>query len=722
MRSVTSFLLFGGLLFANVLLAQQEAQDEYPKYKNIQEKEVKQRLFIFATINDLSGVIGTEEVMLTELSSASKISFDDFAEINELDESAGVQAGQAYYFEEKRKAAATPFHTLAKDQSIWEVSQKYAIQKKYIYKYNRLKEGETPKPGLVLWLQSKRPKKVAPEYREAPEKAPLYGMEEPTMDEKLQEMWKSEEVQANLPERVAEGEMTVTEEATTITESPDAEGSTLEEDLPFGSDTGLTDFPETDLETSNSSVKYKTYVVKPGEELSFIAMQEGVTVEQIRGWNTSLATGQPETGDVIIVGIEDGESSSNGFEEEVATQTEVQKPTHIVQEGEGLRTIAFNYGISQQQLAEWNNIAPGDFLEPGRELIVGQGDMGDLNTSLPVSSESGDDGFGDTDDGFDNVFGDDNSGLDVSADELGGDQTEFSSGGDSPFLTVGGEDSGGSSTDSTVPTMIFGQENNGTHYVDDGETLFRIASAYDVEIADLRRWNNISGNNIQVGDMLYVREDAVPAGTMTNNAATSAPAGMYEVKSGDTFYSIEEETGVTEDQMREWNDIEGGLQAGKLLYIQDPATIDPNAGQEKSLGTEGSEEVTTNPDLQKRGLFRPSTNPGKHVVQPQETTFYIAALYDIRHSELEAWNHLTSETLTQVRPGDVLIVSQEAFMDSPEAQAKAIANVEYHTVEKGETLFKISQRFGITLSQLREWNDKNTTDAVFVGEKLIVGQ
>jgi len=35
-----------------------------------------------------------------------------------------------------------------------------------------------------------------------------------------------------------------------------------------------------------------------------------------------------------------------------------------------------------------------------------------------------------------------------------------------------------------------------------GETLFSIASRYDIEVSDLRRWNKIRKDRIQAGDKL----------------------------------------------------------------------------------------------------------------------------------------------------------------------------------------------------------------------------
>ena len=44
-----------------------------------------------------------------------------------------------------------------------------------------------------------------------------------------------------------------------------------------------------------------------------------------------------------------------------------------------------------------------------------------------------------------------------------------------------------------------------------------------------------------------------------------------------------------------------------------------------------------------------------------------------------------------------------------------------HVVKPGETLYRISRRYGVTLDKIRQWN-KLSDDIIEVGQKLIVGQ
>lgn len=51
----------------------------------------------------------------------------------------------------------------------------------------------------------------------------------------------------------------------------------------------------------------------------------------------------------------------------------------------------------------------------------------------------------------------------------------------------------------------------GIHVVETGQTLYSLASRYGVAQSDLRKWNNLSGNNVLIGQALIVSEKAYVA-------------------------------------------------------------------------------------------------------------------------------------------------------------------------------------------------------------------
>ena len=81
-----------------------------------------------------------------------------------------------------------------------------------------------------------------------------------------------------------------------------------------------------------------------------------------------------------------------------------------------------------------------------------------------------------------------------------------------------------------------------THVVEKGETLYQLGKKYGVTVNQLRDWNNITGNNIQVGQTLKVSQGAGPvndpvAGSTTTStvpAATVTPPVVAPAGQGNT--------------------------------------------------------------------------------------------------------------------------------------------------------------------------------------------
>ena len=58
---------------------------------------------------------------------------------------------------------------------------------------------------------------------------------------------------------------------------------------------------------------------------------------------------------------------------------------------------------------------------------------------------------------------------------------------------------------------------------------------------------------------------------------------------------------------------------------------------------------------------------------------------------------------------------------SPDSMRGSMRSSAVHTVKPGETLFRISRQYGVTVDKVRKWN-KLPDDIIEVGQKLIVGQ
>lgn len=108
-----------------------------------------------------------------------------------------------------------------------------------------------------------------------------------------------------------------------------------------------------------------------------------------------------------------------------------------------------------------------------------------------------------------------------------------------------------------------------------GETLGSIADDYRVSLSDLREWNNISGNTIYAGQRLLIDGTHAPK---TRRTTTS----VHTVRSGENLSIIAERYGVTVANLREWNNLTSDrLNVGDKLSINGAASSSP-ASSEKA--------------------------------------------------------------------------------------------------------------------------------------------
>lgn len=90
-----------------------------------------------------------------------------------------------------------------------------------------------------------------------------------------------------------------------------------------------------------------------------------------------------------------------------------------------------------------------------------------------------------------------------------------------------------------------------------GDSLYSIANKYGMTVDELKRLNNLSSNILTIGQMLKVSYD--------DNIGKME---FYEVKSGDTLYSIALKYNTTVDDLMKNNDLTSSfLQVGQVLKI-----------------------------------------------------------------------------------------------------------------------------------------------------------
>ncbi|WP_077619839.1 LysM peptidoglycan-binding domain-containing protein [Bacillus sinesaloumensis] len=247
---------------------------------------------------------------------------------------------------------------------------------------------------------------------------------------------------------------------------------------------------------------------------------------------------------------------------------------------------------------------------------------------------------------------------------------------------------------------------NDIYTVRAGDTLYSIAKKYNVSVDSIKNVNGLSSNMLFVGQQLRL------------------PFYTYSVSSGDTLYSIARRYNVTVDQIRTTNQLKTDM-----LSIGQKLRIPLQTGSQV-------ENTTTTP------VVEPVKPPAPTPVQetPETTTYTVVAgdtLYGISVKfgttvdNLRLLNNLSTNVLSigQVLkvPGTNVAAPTEPTPEittpppTPEVAPSPAPEENQapttYTVAAGDTLYSISQRFGIPVDSIRSANNLSSTNLT-IGQVL----
>ncbi|MCU0225936.1 MAG: LysM peptidoglycan-binding domain-containing protein [Acidobacteria bacterium] len=234
------------------------------------------------------------------------------------------------------------------------------------------------------------------------------------------------------------------------------------------------------------------------------------------------------------------------------------------------------------------------------------------------------------------------------------------------------------------------------HRVRRGETVTSVAKRYRVSASALRAANGLSKNSrLQAGQVLAVPRGSVDVASLADDEPQAArgPSRTHRVRSGETLGSIAGRYGVSVSSLQRWN---GMGRSTKLLAGQKLKVSAPGAAVASSGGSRGGSAAT-------------SGSASTHRVVPGETASAIARRYGVALDQLLRANGLSAKStikvgqrLTVPGRGSAASTAEPASGSAKQAEAR-VATV--HVVRKGETLFRIAQRYGTTVEKICQAND-----------------
>src|ERR1035437_120942 len=471
--------------------------------------------------------------------------------------------------------------------------------------------------------------------------------------------------------------------------------------------------------------EYETYKVVGAIDPGFLSKCAGISLETLQEMNPELiqmCTPNNFTGGYPLHIPKEKVKLFASNVQNIPESAKRNYLVHTVKRGETLQRVADDFGVSKTDLAEANNISAKTKLYRGIKLKIPitstvSSDYA-YNTNTETAKEN-------NTEGENKSVAEDNSGTDDYV---------------SPYLTLNTDVKVKTSTppantltekknddvDESENIAIVNNKTTSDKSVTSSQTiipngkvavnysvkkkdnLLAIADLFDVRVSDLRNWNNIPyTKTIGVGENItvYVPADkkefyasldnqtSIEKTTSKNTVAKNNKSWVYhKVRRGENLRTIALRYGVNVYELRDWNNIHGNkIAAGKKIKI---------------LTTKNSNYIASNEkNTNKSSIY-------KYKVKRGDSISEIANKFGVSVANLKKWNSLTSNALNAGK--SLKIFSDSKTSSLGDNTLKNSANINYYKIKAGETITAIAERYNVSTSSIRKWNNLK-------GNKIIAG-
>lgn len=326
-----------------------------------------------------------------------------------------------------------------------------------------------------------------------------------------------------------------------------------------------------------------TYKVKNDDSLLGIADLFNSRVSDIRNWNNIPYTTTIKIGQTLNIYVPE---SMKDYYASIDKSTEIEKTKNIVsnttnksnknagllyhkiRRGETLGLIAAKYGVSVNQLRDWNNIS-GNKIVSGKKLKIyseGSTKYSSNNENTKTITKNNLYKYkvkkGDSLGEIAETFG-------VSISQI----KKWNNLADNRLLAGSTLKIYGGTSSSTYGDNTTKNTSNVNYYkVKSGDSIGMIADKYGVKISDIQKWNNLSDHKILAGSTLKIYSDAnindIPTYNKTSVKNSKTNNLVYVVKKGDSLFSIAQRYNTTVAKIKSLNNLKSNnIQAGQKLFI-----------------------------------------------------------------------------------------------------------------------------------------------------------
>ena len=260
------------------------------------------------------------------------------------------------------------------------------------------------------------------------------------------------------------------------------------------------------------------------------------------------------------------------------------------------------------------------------------------------------------------------------------------------------------------------------HRVKRGETLSSIARKYGTNVVSIKSWNNLKSDNIREGQALKIyRKSPTPAAKPAVVAETPVPAETPATTEQPTS------TAATEPVQPKVAETPVKPEPAEESIAEQPVKEDlaPAATEQKPAVTE-TPKATAAPTPKVEGTEEPEWI--YHTIAKGEGLYGIARKYGTTVEKIQQWNNIPSPD--KITAGQKLKIRNNRATTEPAKPATttqptptpATGSTIYHTIQKGESLGKIAEKYHTTVQKIMQWNNLSNPDKIAEGQKLKILQ
>lgn len=244
-----------------------------------------------------------------------------------------------------------------------------------------------------------------------------------------------------------------------------------------------------------------------------------------------------------------------------------------------------------------------------------------------------------------------------------------------------------------------------THTVAKGDNPYSIAKKYGLTLDELVKMNpDAKDGKLSIGQTLKVGRGTSKPAAAAKKVATGAALGKIVLQPKQTIYSITKQYHITEAELRSLNpNLDSNMKIGSEVVL--PLKNIQSYGNGQQAAVAATTPVNT----------AQSVASDSYEIQPKDNYYRITKKFGLTQDQLFALNPGLEEKGLQ--PGNIIKVKGTAATTSAAVRTERKSETVHssvaddyvtYTVEAGDTVFSILNRFGISLDELMALNPQLT--------------